>query len=133
MIASASTESATEVLLLWVAVFPVLMITIFNLQEAFHPDLGIFLQTEDGAMFPNPAAQLPPKLQTDKGTADAFRLLGSMLGMGFCACCATLTQFAITLPAPVLSGVTEECILTALLSVEYVCIPEWSCRPTLAL
>eukprot|EP00892_Ulva_mutabilis_P006745 jgi/Ulvmu1/4442/UM002_0167.1 len=50
------------------------------LKEAFHPDLGMFLQTEDGAMGPNPAAQLPPGLQTTRSIADAFRLLGSMLG-----------------------------------------------------
>lgn len=102
-----------------------------NLQEAFHPDLGIFLQTEDGAMFPNPAAHLPSNLRTDKGTADAFRLLGSMLGMGSCACCATLALFPMTWPVPVLSGVTEEAAEHPFIG-PHASIVEQSCRLTQA-
>lgn len=53
----------------------------------------MFLRTDDGAMFPNPAARLSPKLEASRSIADAFRLLGSMLGVtaSVSVCCAAVS------------------------------------------
>jgi hypothetical protein len=51
-------------------------------QEAFDPAKGIFLRTDEGAIYPNPAAPLPPQPpgKPPYSAGDVFRLLGSILG-----------------------------------------------------
>ena len=53
-----------------------------GLQEAFDPEKGVFNRTDDGAIYPNPAAWVPkqPPGKPPYTNGDVFRLLGSMLG-----------------------------------------------------